>query len=202
MMSRQDFDALGVNRQLLIWAIATRRQLGRWEALVAANLRADLKGGQVPDALIWEAATEHHFLLIAAHHLVRTIDKLSEGEFRLDRIVHDELKEGRDLHEHWIENVPVFNVTPRPREPSHRSGKRFAARNPDRSPYSWLTWDGHAGPKILPNVPAEAVHSLVDQVEAAVIGRAPELRGFVPPRQPSPWLGEDYGRDRWWPRQN
>jgi hypothetical protein len=185
----------------LRWALATRLQLERWEPLVAANLNAELGvGPPFPDALIWRAATEHHFLLIAAHHLVRAIDHASTG-IRIDRTIHDELIEGRDLHEHWRENVPVFMVKPRQREPRHKSGKAFAKRNPDRGPYWWLGWNGTDGPMILPNVPAHAVHALVDQVEALVIGRDSGLQRFVPAREPSPWMGESSGEDRWWPRR-
>src|SRR6266540_912037 len=115
-------DDIGSSRQLLIWALATRLQLERWEPLVAARLNADSGGPPFPAALIWQAATEHHFLLIAAHHLVRTIDHAGSG-IRIDRTIHDELIEGRDLHEHWRENMPVFMVKPRQTEPSHKSGK-------------------------------------------------------------------------------
>ena len=194
------FDELGVNRQLLIWAIATRRQLGRWELLVAANLRAQYKGAPpFPDALIWEVATEHHFLQIAARNLIRAID-LATPTVPIEPTIRAELIEGRNLHEHWVENAPVFLVTPRTEEPKHRSAKAFAARNPGRGPYWWLGWNNTDGPMILPNVPAHAVHELVDRVEATVLARDYGLRRFIPPRQPSPWLGDESGKDRWWPR--
>jgi hypothetical protein len=91
-------------------------------------------------------------------------------------------------------------VTPRSEEPPHKSGKSFAARNPKRGPYWWLGWNGHDGPMILPNVPAHAVHELIDRVEAGVVARDSELARFIPTREPSPWLGAEYGEDRWWPK--
>jgi hypothetical protein len=48
--------------------------------------------------------------------------------------------DGRDLHEHWKENVPVLNVTPRVAQPGYPSGKSFATRHPETSPYWWLAW--------------------------------------------------------------
>ena len=194
------FDERTVGRQLLIWALASRRQLERWEPLVAANLRSQDAGPAFASAYVWEAATEHHFLLIAAHHLVRTID-LAQAGIAIDRTIHDELIEGRDLHEHWRENMPVFMVKPRQREPGRKSGKAFAKRNPDRGPYWWLGWNNHDGPMVLPNVPAQAVHELIDRVETTVLARDSGFRRFIPARQPSPWMGEKYGKDRWWPKQ-
>jgi hypothetical protein len=195
------FNERMVNRQLLIWAIATRRQIERWEPLVAANLRAQYVGAPpFPDAFIWEAATEHHFLQIAARNLIRAID-LATPTVPIEPKIRAELIEGRNLHEHWVDNLPVLSVTPRAEQPKHRSGKAFAARNPGRGPYWWLGWTNTEGPMILPNVPAQAVHELVDRVEATVMARDSGLRRFIPPRQPSPWLGEDAGDDRWWPRE-
>ena len=195
-MNDETFDRRGIDRQLLIWALATRRQLERWEPLVAANLRAQSSGPPFSDVLIWQAATEHHFLLIAARRLITAIE-MSKG-IPIDRTIREELKEGRDLHEHWKDNAPVFMVTPRRAEPPRKSGKSFAARNPKRGPYWWLGWNNQDGPMILPNVPAHAVHELVDRVEAAVIKREPSFARFPTP-QPSPWLGEQYGKDLWWP---
>jgi hypothetical protein len=73
-MDDENFDRRGIDRQLLYWAVATRRQLGRWEPLVAANLRAQRGGPPFSDVLIWQAAHEHHFLLIAARHLITAIE--------------------------------------------------------------------------------------------------------------------------------
>lgn len=198
-MASDYFDESMANRQLLLWAIATRRQLERWEPLVAANLRAGSGGPPFPDELIWEAEIEHHFLLIAARNLIHAID-LPGAEIAIEQTIRWELIEGRDLNEHWRQNLPVFLVRPRREEPPRQSGKRFAKRNPERSPYWWLGWNSTDGPEALPNVPAHAIHELIDRVEATVIARDSGLKRFIRVRQRSPWLGEDAGKDRWWPR--
>jgi hypothetical protein len=131
--------------------------------------------------------------------LSKAIDLAGE-DFGVDETIRSELKEGRDLHEHWVDNLPVFNVHPRTAEPPRGSGKRFAARNPDRGPYWWLGWNNHDGPMVLPNVPAHAVHGLVDRIEAHVVELDPSWGRFIPARQQSPWLGTEYGKDRWEPK--
>ena len=199
MMAGQNyFDPLMVRRQRLIWTIATRRQLERWEPLVAESIRRDLyKNGQLDSADIWTAATEHHFALVAARHLFRALDFPPAANITVDPTLRDELIEGRDLHEHWPENLPIFNVTPRPAQPPYPSGKRFAARNPKSGPYWWLGWSNKTGAQLLPNVSAPALHELLDAVEADVVAQDAELARFVPPRAPSPWIHED---GEWWPK--
>jgi hypothetical protein len=58
------FDEPMILRQRLIWTIATRGQLERWEPLVAAWVRDGLFKRKTEGAVIWTAATEHHFALI------------------------------------------------------------------------------------------------------------------------------------------
>ena len=120
------FDDVMVNRQRLIWTVATRRQLERWEPLVASVVRMD---ALVPDcAHVWSAAIEHHFALVAARNVFQALDLIPASRVSVDPTLRFELIEGRDLHEHWPENMPVFNVTPRVAEPQYPSGKRFAKR--------------------------------------------------------------------------
>jgi hypothetical protein len=189
------FDATMVNRQRLLWAVATRRQLERWEPLVASVLRVD---PVVPDGgTVWAAAIEHHFALVAARNLFRALDLDPPMKVAVDPTLRAELIEGRDLNEHWPENMPIFNVTPRTAQPQYRTGKDFAARNPDRGPYWWLDWSNKTGARLLPNVPAPALHALLDEVEAEVLSERPELADYVPPRAPSPWLHEN---GEWWPK--
>ena len=185
-----------VNRQRLVWTVATRRQLERWEPLVAAWVREGLAGRQFAAADVWRAEIEHHFALIAARNLLHALDLAPAMTVSVDPTVRAELKEGRDLHEHWTENLPVFNVTPRVAQPRHRSGKDFAARNPDSGPYDWLSWSNKTGARLLPNVSAPAVHELIDAVETEVLTADTRLSEFVPPRAPSPWL---HVNGQWWP---
>ena len=188
------FSPLMLNRQLLSRSMATRLQLDRWEALVAENLRYELRGDHSPGTLIWQAQFEHHFCLVAAAHLLRALDMAGQP-ITVNATLAAEINEGRDLHEHWDENMPVFNLMPRTKAPSHKTGKSFAARNPRRGPYWWLGWDNTVGPKLLPNVPAAALYALLDDVESHVLHDDPDMARFILPRSESPWLGAD-----WWPR--
>jgi hypothetical protein len=107
------------------------------------------------------------------------------------------LIEGRDLQEHWTENMPVFNVTPRPAQPKYPTGKAFADRNPRSDPYWQFAWNNKTGARLLPHVSAPALHQLLDEVEANVLTSNPGLSDYVPPRAPSPWLHQD---GEWWPK--
>jgi hypothetical protein len=69
------FDGVMVHRQRLLWAIATRQQLERWEPLVASVIRLNLYDSLVPDGVtVWTAQMEHHFALIAARNLFKALD--------------------------------------------------------------------------------------------------------------------------------
>jgi hypothetical protein len=179
------FDPATVARAALSWAIATRVQLARWEPLVAGRLREESYKIPFPAAGYWQAHREWHFCLIAARNLIRALDLL-DPPLTMDQVLRQEIIEVRDLNEHWEENMPVFNVRPRPSEPNRRSGKEFAARNPARGPYYWLAWDSQFGPKLTPNVPAAAVHELLDRVYARVLNGYPGLAEFMPPSSPIP----------------
>jgi hypothetical protein len=72
---------------------------------------------QLDDADIWLAAIEHHFILIGARNLFRALDLAPAANVSVDPTLRSELIEGRDLHEHWAENLPVFNMTPRQTQP-------------------------------------------------------------------------------------
>jgi hypothetical protein len=190
------FDGPTVNRQLLLWTIATRRQLERWEPLVAANVATGFGGRSLTEAEIWQAAVEHHFTLIAARNLIRALDLAATG-LTVEATMRAELIEGRDLHEHWDANLPVFSTTPRVTQPTHRSGKNFAARNPNRGPYWWLGWRNKSGAMLLPHVSAPALRHLLDGVEAYVLARDPLLGAFLSEPLPSPWITSN---GEWWPK--
>ncbi len=190
------FDTLMLNRQRLLWAVATRQQLERWEPYVAAEVLRGYEHGKLDDADIWLTQIEHHFTLIAARNLLRALDLEPASRVVIDPTLRSELIEGRDLHEHWVENLPVFNVTPRQTQPGYPSGRSFAERHPDRGPYDWLSWSNKTGARLMPNVSAPALHKVLDDVEAEVVRDAPALARFIPARAPSPWLRRD---DEWWP---
>lgn len=164
--------------------------------MVAACVRRSLEQRELDAPEIWSAEVERHFALIAARNLIRALDLDPPSSVELDCIVRSELIEGRDLHEHWDDNMPVFNVTPRPSEPRRRSGKSFAQRNPRKGPYSWLGWHSDTGPELLPNVPSAQLHDALDAVQAEVLGTDASLTCLVPSRSSSPWI-RDGGE--WWP---
>lgn len=189
-MSHEYFDERMVNRQRLLWTIATRRQLERWEQLVASILNADLTGRSLDGATWWSAEIEHHLTLVAARNLLHALDLAPVTGVTVEQTLRDELEEGRNLLEHWLDYMPVFNVTPRPAQPSHyRSGRTFAARNPRGGPDWGFT--GKEGALVLPHVSAPELHRLLDAVEAEVLTNDESLSDYVPLRAPSPWLQQD-----------
>jgi hypothetical protein len=135
---------------------------------------------------------------VAARNLLRALDLEPPSGLAIDPTIRAELREGRDLVEHWPENLPVFNVTPRREDPPRPSGKAFAARNPQHGPYNWLSWSSKKGAELLPNVSATELHELLDAVEAEVLASDSELSRFVPARAVSPWHREN---GEWWPKR-
>lgn len=77
-----------------------------------------------------EAEFEHHFALVAARNLVKALELAPASRIVIDPTLRAELIEGRDLLEHWTENMPLFNVTPRPAEPRPMPASRIHL--PDR----------------------------------------------------------------------
>jgi hypothetical protein len=149
----------------------------------------------------WQGEIERHFLLIAARNLVKAIE-LMEPAPEVDPVVRAELIETRDLLEHWTENMPVFNITPRPRPPGYRSGKDFAARNPDRGPYCWWSWSANRGPMATPNVSGIQLHELVEATVTAALAVRPEMAEYMPPPTASPWIQRSADSDGWWPKRD
>lgn len=191
------FDDLALNQQRLLWTVATRRQLERWEPIVAEIVGGSFVGREPDGADVWSAEIERHFALIAARHFVRAVELPPAMSLSIDPVLRAEVIEGRDLNEYWAENMPVFNVRPRPLTPSRRSGKDFAQRNPNRGPYSQSNWSNKTGPLLLPHVSAPALYDLLDRAEAEILESDPSFSAYVPARAPSPWLYED---GEWWPK--
>ena len=189
------FDPVGSARAVLMWAVATRVQLGHWESLSAARLAQEVYKIPSPTADYWHGEYKRRFCLVAARNLFRALDLL-DPPLPVDKVLRDEIHETRDLNEHWEENMPVFNIHPMPKPPGRQSGRAFAARNGTRGPYCWWAWNGNDGPLLTPNVPATALHELIDRVEARLLSEYPDLEDFVPPRSPSGWFNH---HDGWWP---
>jgi hypothetical protein len=197
-MASQYFGRLIVDRQLLFWTVTTRRQLERWEVCVAELVRLGLHSKPEPGQLVWQGEAEHHFMFLAARNLVRAAEVAAES--LIETSFAETLKDVRDLLEHWDENMPIFNgnskeVPPRP------SGKRFSTRNPTATPYWSSEWNSKEGPLLFPSgPPAAKLHDALDRVESFVVQRRPELTEYIPERTDQPWLGDDWGKDRWFPK--
>lgn len=197
-MGKSYFDGLAQRRQVLLWAVAARRQLDRWEPLVAEHLRAKIWHDKMPADRIWEGEAEHHFAIVAFDHLLEAL-KLWQVHVPIPEIVQQETAEVRDLITHWRDNMPVFRSRPRPRQPKYPTGRSFAARNGDRGPYCWWAWEGRRGAMLTPNVAAADARDAIRVVERAVLAADPDLARFVPPEAPSPWERDEEGL--WWPKQ-
>jgi len=191
---------LGADRNVLLWSVASRTQLDTWEALVAANIANSFGSTlETPPSALWQAKIAHHFTLVAAAHLLTAARTLAP---ELKGVPHEqrlEIEEGRDLMEHWPENEPVFNTHPRTKEPPRSTGRRFAERNPGRTPYVWLHWTNTDGAMLMPHVPASALHGIIDRAQRRVLDSDVTMKQYVTPRPPSPWVDEPQSNG-WWPR--
>ena len=194
------FKTGGIERAALSWAVATRVQLDRWATYASLNLLGRLWGADTPldGVALWQLQFEHHFAVLAADHMLMAIDRL-DPPIPVEQSLSEGIADLRDMLEHWLDNMPVFNQHPRPRQPAHRSGKRFAQNHPDRSPYNWLAWDSGVGPRLSTTVTANEVRALTYEVEARIVGDDPTYADYVPPpRAESPWSVEPSG---YWPRR-
>jgi hypothetical protein len=171
-------------RQTLMWALAARTQLDRWEPLVFEYLQSNGQGKMSSDR-IWQGEVEHHFALVAFDHMLEAL-RIWEAPIRLPDLVVKETAEVRDLLTHWVDNMPVFNQRPRPRDPGYPTGKSFAARNPKNGPYCWWAWNYRHGAMLTPNVAASDAREAIHEVQLAVLLDDPDLARFVPPEVTTP----------------
>jgi hypothetical protein len=188
------------NRQVMFWLLATR-QLLRWmEARLAervgAGLRRDRLKGDEP--LIWDEQLATHLTLVAARNLLRAL-KFADDRFpAMPKPMARDVEIQRDVNEHWDEQWPSF-YNPSDPGPLTKSGSRFAKRHPGRWPYPQGSWNSEDGPTLAKGINVGDLHEYLDGLEVAVLAVAPDLRRFKPNLPPSPWLGDEHGRDRWWP---
>jgi hypothetical protein len=194
------FDGAGGMRQVLLWTVATRQALERWEASVATAIRLEAyEKRKPPGRLFWAAEIDRYWTFVAARTVLRALG-LIDLQIEVDPELEKAVIQHRDLLEHWDENMPVFNISPRQTTPPRKSGKEYASDNPDSSPYGQIRWNGSEGPILGFRVPAEKLHRLLDAVQEEVQARSPSLAEYIPSRAPSPWLGKEAGRDRWFPK--
>lgn len=168
-----------VRREALVWAVATRMQIDRWEPLVLAWVRAEMEGTDFPGRDHWRGQIEHHFLVVAARQLIRAIGMLDPPE-PVDNLMRKDIIGTRDLQAHWDENMPVFNRFPRSASPARKSGQSYMETNPAARPYVWQAWNSDVGARVTPNATSDNLRGLVDRVEARVLAEEPSLAAYVP----------------------
>jgi len=124
------------NRQMMLWIRGTLRQVRRWEIALAVNIRAQLANQSPEPHEIWDAQIERHLALVAANNLLRAIDN-ADGRFTtMPGDMARDIRNQRDLQEHWDEQWPAFYNSTKP-GPLKRGGTVFAASYPGSSPYSF-----------------------------------------------------------------
>lgn len=200
-MSDEYFDPYVRVLKVLFWAKATQIQMERWEPLVAQNLASELQKSTPKPAtdIIWRIDIERHFVLVAAAQLISAL-KFAQFAVQAPAEMAAQIEAGRDLNEHWQDNMPIFNTHPRTGTPPRDSGKAFAASNPRSGPYGGWNWHSNFGPLVLPKVPASRLQDLVQRVKERAVADSPNLGDFVHEWQASPWVGGDDPNNRWYPR--
>jgi hypothetical protein len=186
------------DRQLLLWVIATRRQIRRWEIVLARWLRTTLSGDHTPTPSdVWQAQIEWHLALVAANNVVRAVANSAGRIQPLPDDMATDIRNHRDLQEHWDEQWPAFYDRRNP-GPLKRSGKSFASRHPGGDPYWWLGWTSDGGPTLGPGLRVEALNKELDRLQVEVLQSNPDLEQYVAPIEDSPWASDHLSR--WWPR--
>jgi hypothetical protein len=193
-----DADHTMQDRQIMLWVIATRRQVRRWEIVLARWLKADLKSDTSADPSdIWQAQIEWHLALVAANNLVRAVANTRGRISAMPEDLATDIRNHRDLQEHWDEQWPAFYNKANP-GPLERSGKKFANRHPRGDPYWWLGWNSKSGPTLGPELGVEALYRELDQLQGEVLESNPDLEQYLAPIDETPWVSDEFGR--WWPK--
>jgi hypothetical protein len=197
-----DDDVL-IHREVLIWVIGARRQLDRWEPLVARHTALSMLKREVPGRLAWDLDIEHHLAIVACGQLRSALDAADGKIEPMPAALAGELTMLRNLHEHRDENRARFANIWKPIL-SHRTAKQFAAAHPLRSPFGFWTWESARGPMLGPDLPSSEVRDELDRIERDVLARDPSLAEYLPQERPrSPWLGEEPDPQwRWFPRDD
>lgn len=192
------FDDHMTARQILFWSVTTRRQLDRWGACVAEALRCANDHSQPPGELVWRSEAERHLALVAAANLARALKLLPQAYAPIPELLPI-LTDIRNVLEHWDEHLPAFLSYSK--GALKLSGRNFAERFPDSIPWSAFAWNSHQGPMLLARkISAAELHEALDQLEASVLRKWSSMAEYIPERPPSPWIGDEEPRDRWWPR--
>jgi hypothetical protein len=194
------FDEQSVARQIAVWSVGTRRHLENWERQIATWVADGIRNeGRPPGGqLVWSASLDHHMCLVALRNLLRALDLTKNPPALPNGFASATVKSVRDLLEHWDENMPIFNVSPRSARPRHRSGQDFADTFPYTTPYSSMRWQSMQGAVLAPDLPATLVHQALDVCLEWAVAASSDLSEFIPDRMESPWTTEG---GEWWPRE-
>ena len=191
-----DADHTMQDRQTMLWVIATRRQVRRWEIVLARWLKA--KSDRTADpGNIWLAQIEWHMALVAANNLVRAVANTRGRVAAIPEDLAIDIRTHRDLLEHWDEQSPAFYNKASP-GPLERSGKHFANRHPGGDPYWWLSWSRESGPSLGPELGVEVLHLELDRIQEEILESNPDLEQYLSPIDDTPWLRDELGR--WSPK--
>lgn len=198
----EDFARSVRQEQVLLWAIAARRELHHWDRDVAAAASLRLHRKPEPRNLTWMAEIDRHFALVALANLVRALRCADVDVVMDDEDLPERLTDLRNVNEHWDDYMPNFSAGRKIRGPQP-SGKRFAEKYPGASPYQAWSLDTDQGAMLGPATPVALVLAFVERVEAAVLAQRPDLAEVRPEPEENPWLGEDAGDwlPRYWPRE-
>ena len=195
---------IGEKRSILIWVGAAIQQLHVWETALATDFVRSWKKEPADGRVLWNIYIHHHFLIVALNHMLTALDAATgKGIYhiKIDPTVRAEIRETRDLLEHWKENAPIFNTHPRPKQPKHPSGKNWANRNPPPArPYSAIRWDNKAGPRITPNITSAAIWDILNKIISDLRATdGAKWDAFLPEPQPRAWLEHEAPSKGWWP---
>lgn len=198
----EDFVRSVRQEQVLLWAIAARRELHHWDRDVAAAASLRLYGKPEPRILTWTAEIDRHFALVALANLVRALRYADVDVAMENKDLPERLTDLRNVNEHWDDYMPTFSAGRKIRGPQ-TSGGQFAEKYPGASPYQAWSLDTDQGAMLGPDTPVPLVLTFLGQVETAVLAQRPDLVAVIPEPEESPWLGEDAGDwlPRYWPRE-
>ena len=136
-MSEQEFwgSEEQIRAEILHWVWSTQTQIYRYDE----NLGKEMDSGEAEklDRMRMCSLTSYdeHLILVAARNLIRAIDMLDEDDstITIEQSLRDDLKELRDIYEHW--DITKNCLNQKDYEKS-RSAKKFMNRNPSGRPFS------------------------------------------------------------------
>ena len=195
-----------IHREILLWTGAAMDQLHSWESDLAIEFVRSWKKEAADGRLHWRMQIHRHLLFVVLNHLLTALDMATgRGTYHVQiaPIVSAEIRETRDLLEHWKENSAIFNTQPRPGYPKHSSGQKWADRNPEPArPNSVVSWNNRDGPRLTPNITSADVWNVLNTIATDFTNaEAGPLKDYIPVSPERAWIEVDTSRGyEWWPR--